>query len=69
MEGAFTEVKCHNCSRTCGEIHGRSPRAWVLFRVDAILPVNGCSVTSILDLRCSRCYGRVYPDETYIRDE
>ena len=60
-----TEVKCHDCSRVCGEIEGQRPPVWVLSRVGRIIPVVGCSVESSLNLRCGRCGGRVYPDESY----
>ena len=61
----WTEVKCHNCSRVCGEAEGSQPRVWVLSHVERLLPVIGCGVRSQTDLRCSRCGGRLYPDETY----
>lgn len=66
--GAWTEVKCYMCSRVCGEIPGGQPPAWVLFRVDRILPVGGCGVKSTANLHCSRCGGRVYPADTYVVD-
>ena len=65
----WTEVKCHSCSRVCGEIEGIGPPVWVLFRVDRILPVANCGVESEADLRCSRCGGKVYPADTYAGDQ
>lgn len=61
----WTEVKCHACSRICGEFEGVGPAVWVLSRVDRILPVAGCSVKSETNLRCGRCGGKVYPGDTY----
>jgi len=61
----WTEVKCHACSRICGETEGVAPPVWVLSRVDRILPVAGCKVKFGTNLRCGRCGGKVYPGETY----
>ena len=55
----WTEVKCHACSRICGEIEGVSPPVWVLSRVNRIFPVGGCGVMSTADLRCDRWRSRL----------
>ena len=64
VKQVVTAVKCHSCSRVCGEIEGR-PAVWALLQVERIFPVIGCSVRSSWDVRFSRCGGRVYPDESY----